>query len=319
MMTTKMDSCNVLQAARLLKEQDRFLLLTHKNPDGDTLCSAAALCHALRRAGKTAFLYRNEQITEKYLPYVSTYLEEAGFVPEYIIAVDLATEQLFPNGFSGKVDFCVDHHPTNSFYAGKTLACPDRSSCGEIVMALVEKLCGNLSKEEADLLYIAVSTDTGCFQYANTNAKTFSAASHLLAHGADNAAANLVFFRQVSRARVELEGAIYSGMTFHRGNAVVVATVTQEMMRRCGATEDDCDDLASLTGRVRGCKVGITIRELESGESKISVRTSKDVSSIEICSVFGGGGHEMAAGCTISAGPARSKELLLAVVDEVMK
>ena len=286
MMTTKMDSCNVLQAARLLKEQDRFLLLTHKNPDGDTLCSAAALCHALRRAGKTAFLYRNEQITEKYLPYVSTYLEEAGFVPEYIIAVDLATEQLFPNGFSG---------------------------------ALIEKLCGNLSREEADLLYIAVSTDTGCFQYANTNAKTFSAASHLLAHGADNAAANLVFFRQVSRARVELEGAIYSGMTFHRGNAVVVATVTQEMMRRCGATEDDCDDLASLTGRVRGCKVGITIRELESGESKISVRTSKDVSSIEICSVFGGGGHEMAAGCTISAGPARSKELLLAVVDEVMK
>lgn len=186
-------------------------------------------------------------------------------------------------------------------------------------MALIEKLCGNLSREEADLLYIAVSTDTGCFQYANTNAKTFSAASHLLAHGADNAAANLVFFRQVSRARVELEGAIYSGMTFHRGNAVVVATVTQEMMRRCGATEDDCDDLASLTGRVRGCKVGITIRELESGESKISVRTSKDVSSIEICSVFGGGGHEMAAGCTISAGPARSKELLLAVVDEVMK
>ena len=100
MMTTKMDSCNVLQAARLLKEQDRFLLLTHKNPDGDTLCSAAALCHALRRVGKTAFLYRNEQITEKYLPYVSTYLEETGFVPEYIVAVDLATEQLLPAGRS---------------------------------------------------------------------------------------------------------------------------------------------------------------------------------------------------------------------------
>ena len=318
-MMTTMNSCNVLQAAKLLKEQDRFLLLTHKNPDGDTLCSAAALCHALRRIGKTAFLYRNTQITEKYQPYVSLYLEEAGFVPERVIAVDMATEQLFPNGFSGKVDFCVDHHPTNSFYADKTLVDPDRSSCGELVMALIEKLCGSLDREEADLLYIAVSTDTGCFQYANTNAKTFSAASHLLARGADNAAANLVFFRQVSRARVELEGAIYSGMMYHRDNAVVVATITQEMMHCCGATEDDCDDLASLPGRVRGCKVGITIRELESGESKISVRTSKDVSSIDICSVFGGGGHEMAAGCTIPAAPSRAKELLLAVVDEVMK
>ena len=102
MMKTKMDSCNVLQAARLLKEQDRFLLLTHKNPDGDTLCSAAALCHALRRAGKTAFLYRNEQITEKYLPYVSTYLEETGFVPEYIIAVVIT-------GISGKSAFILRH------------------------------------------------------------------------------------------------------------------------------------------------------------------------------------------------------------------
>ena len=314
-----MGSCNVLQAAKLLKERNQILLVTHKNPDGDTLCSAAALCHALRRAGKTAYLYRNGQITEKYLPYVGPYLAEDGFVPACVITVDLATEQLFPAGFSGRVDFCVDHHPTNSFYAAETLVLPDRSSCGEIVMALIEKLCGNLVKEEADLLYIAVSTDTGCFQYANTNAKTFSAASRLLAHGADNSAANLVFFRQVSRARVQLEGAIYSGMTFHRDNAVVVATVTREMMDRFSATEDDCDDLAALTGRVKGCLVGITIRELENGDSKVSVRTSKDVSAIAICSVFGGGGHEMAAGCTISAGPDRAKELLLAVVDEVMK
>ena len=314
-----MGSCSVLQAAKLLKERNQILLVTHKNPDGDTLCSAAALCHALRRVGKTAYLYRNGQITEKYLPYVGPYLAEDGFVPACVITVDLATEQLFPARFSGRVDFCVDHHPTNSFYAAETLVLPDRSSCGEIVMSLIEKICGNLVKEEADLLYIAVSTDTGCFQYANTNAKTFSAASHLLAHGADNSAANLVFFRQVSRARVQLEGAIYSGMTFHRNNTVVVATVTREMMHRFSATEDDCDDLAALTGRVKGCIVGITIRELENGDSKVSVRTSKDVSAIAICSVFDGGGHEMAAGCTISAEPARAKELLLAVVDEVMK
>ena len=112
---------------------------------------------------------------------------------------------------------------------------------------------------------------------------------------------------------------IYTGMTMHRGGEVVVATVTREMVERAGASEDDCDDLASLPGRVRGCRAGITIREQVSGESKISVRTSSDVSAVEICRVFGGGGHEMAAGCTIPAGPERAKELLLAVVDEVMK
>ena len=314
-----MSSCNVLKAAKLLKEQNNILIITHKNPDGDTLCSAAALCHALRRIGKSAFLYRNEQITEKFQPYVGEYLADSSFQQRFIVSVDIATEQLFPHGFQGKVNFCVDHHPTNSFYAAETLVDPERSSCGEIVMGLIEKICGNLVKEEADLLYIAVSTDTGCFQYANTNAKTFTAASHLLAHGADNAAANLVFFRQVSCARIQLEGMIYSAMTFHCDGMVTVACVTQDMMRACKATEDDCDDLASLTGRVKGSRVGITIRELENGESKISVRTSKEVSAIEICRVFGGGGHEMAAGCTIPTGPARAKELLLAVVEEVMK
>ena len=315
-----MNSCSISEAAYLLLAQDNILLLTHKNPDGDTLCSAAALCSALRRAGKTACLYPNPQITDRFVPYLSPYLAPEGYQHAFVASVDTATESLFPQGFAGgEVGFCVDHHPTNSFYAGKTLVLPEKSACGEIVTELIFELCGDLTREEANLLYIAVSTDTGCFQYANTNAATFACASRLLACGADNAAANLVFFRQVSCARVRLEGMIYSGMTMHRGGEVVIATVTREMVERAGASEDDCDDLASLTGRVRGCRAGITIREQVSGESKISVRTSSDVSAVEICRVFGGGGHEMAAGCTIPAGPERAKELLLAVVDEVMK
>ena len=315
-----MNSCSISEAAYLLLAQDNTLLLTHKNPDGDTLCSAAALCSALRRAGKTAFLYRNPQITDRFVPYLAPYLAPEGYQHAFVVSVDTAAEGLLPQGFAdGEVGFCVDHHPTNSFYAGKTLVLPEKSACGEIVTELIFELCGDLTREEANLLYIAVSTDTGCFQYANTNAATFACVSRLLACGADNAAVNLVFFRQVSCARVRLEGMIYSGMTMHRGGEVVVATVTREMVERTGASEDDCDDLASLPGRVRGCRAGITIREQVSGESKISVRTSSDVSAVEICRVFGGGGHEMAAGCTSPAGPERAKELLLAVVDEVMK
>ncbi len=274
-----MNSCSISEAAYLLA-QDNILLLTHKNPDGDTLCSAAALCSALRRAGKTAFLYRNPQITDRFVPYLAPYLTPEGYQHAFVVSVDTAAEGLLPQGFTGgEVGFCVDHHPTNSFYAGKTLVLPEKSAC----------------------------------------AATFACVSRLLACGADNAAVNLVFFRQVSCARVRLEGMIYTGMTMHRGGEVVVATVTREMVERAGASEDDCDDLASLPSRVKGCRAGITIREQVSGESKISVRTSSDVSAVEICRVFGGGGHEMAAGCTIPAGPERAKELLLAVVDEVMK
>ena len=312
-------NASLKEVTELLVSRDQILILTHKNPDGDTLGSAAALCSCLRRAGKQAFLFPNPQITEKYTPFLSAYLAGADFVPNYVIAVDTATPELFSDGFGGHVDLCIDHHPTNSHYAEKELIWPERAACGEIILRIIEKLHGELTKEEADLLYIAVSTDTGCFQYANTNEATFSSAARLLKYGASNEELNLVFFRKVSRARLMLEGRIYSSMSFHREGKIVVATVTRSMIKECNATEDDCDDLAALPGRIEEAVVGITIREMEDGTSKISVRTSKEVSAIRICEAFGGGGHQQAAGCRIGANHERAKELLLAVVDEVYK
>lgn len=310
---------NFKECARLLSERDNILLVTHKNPDGDTMGSAAALCSALRRKGKTAWLYPNDAVIEKLLPYVKAYFAPADFSPAYIVSVDVATEKMFARGFEAAVNLCIDHHPTNSHYAPKELIRADRSSCGEIVLELIKALCGSVERNEATLLYIAVSTDTGCFQYSNTNARTLEAAAELLKRGANNAEINLKFFRKISPARMKLEGMIYSGMSFHREGKVTVATVTRQMMAQAGATEDDCDDLAGLAGKAEGSVVSITIREQEDGSSKISVRSMPEVSSSDICAVFGGGGHAMAAGCTISSPPEKAKRMLLAVVDEVWK
>ena len=310
---------NFKECARPLSERDNILLVTHKNPDGDTMGSAAALCSALRRKGKTAWLYPNDAVIEKLLPYVKAYFAPADFSPAYIVSVDVATEKMFARGFDAAVNLCIDHHPTNSHYAPKELIRADRSSCGEIVLELIKALCGGVERNEATLLYIAVSTDTGCFQYSNTNARTLEAAAELLKRGANNAEVNLKFFRKISPARMKLEGMIYSGMSFHREGKVTVATVTRQMMAQAGATEDDCDDLAGLPGKAEGSVVSITIREQEDGSSKISVRSMPEVSSSDICAVFGGGGHAMAAGCTISCPPEKAKRMLLAVVDEVWK
>lgn len=310
---------NYHSAAQLLLSHDNILILSHKNPDGDTLCSSAALCAVLRRAGKTVYLYPNPQITERYRPYAEQFLAPEGFAEEYTVSVDVAAEDMFAKGFTGQVDFCIDHHPTNPHFGEDNLVCPEKSATGEIILAIAEELTGDLTPQEADLLYIAVSTDTGCFQYANTNADTFRAVAKLTEYGARNADLNVKFFRKVSKARLLLEGMIFSGMKFYREGKIVISTVTLEMMEKCGATEDDCDDLAALPGRAEGEIVGVTIREREDGTSKISLRTTKDVSSIEICGAFGGGGHAMAAGCTIPATPEKAAELLLAKINEVYK
>lgn len=307
------------ECARFLSERDGFLLVTHKNPDGDTLGSAAALCSALRRRGKTAWLFPNGETTKKFLPYVEPFFAPEGFEAACVVSVDVATDEMFAHGFAGQAELCIDHHPTNSHYAPKELIWADRAACGEIVLELVKILCGKLSKEEADLLYIAVSTDCGCFQYANTSARTLRAAAELLEAGADNRALNLRFFRRISRARMQLEGMIYSGMGFYHDGLVTVAIITRDMLRETGATEEDLDDLAGLAGKAENSILSITIRERPDGSSRVSARSNPEISSSELCAVFGGGGHAMAAGCTIQAPPEKAREMLLAVVDELMR
>ena len=307
------------ETAKMFLQKDAFLLLTHKNPDGDTLGSAAALCSALRRAGKTAYLFPNAEMTEKYREFAEPYHAPAGYAPDFTVAVDVAAEGLLPPGFTGKVDFCIDHHPSNTHYAPKSLIAPGKASCGEIVLQLIKALNGDLSQEEANLLYVAVSTDCGCFVYANTKADTLRAAAELLDFGAENSRLNVKLFRKVSRARMKIEGMIYSGMEFYRDGEISVATITQDMLRLSGATEDDLDDISGLAGRAENAVLNITVREKENGESRISLRSAPGVDSCGIAAVFGGGGHAMAAGCTISAPPEKAKRMLLDVIEEVWK
>ena len=300
-----------------LREHDNFLILTHTRPDGDTLCSAGALCSALRRTGKTAALYPNPEITENFEEMTSAYLAAEVFENAFVVSVDVAAENMFPVGFEGKADLCIDHHFSNSGFAPITFVNGDKASCGEIVMELIETMCGGLTKEEADLLYVAVSTDCGCFVYANTKPETLRAAAKLVEYGAENARLNKRFLRSFSFARLKLEGMIYASLRSERDNKINIAVITLKMMEESGATENDCDDLASLAGKVRGNVVAITIRELPDGRSKASVRTNHLVDASAVCAKFGGGGHAMAAGCTVDAGPDTLAEKLLQAVNEI--
>lgn len=303
----------------LLKGADDIIILTHSRPDGDTLCSAAALCSALRRLGKNAGLFNNPEITETYADFVREYLWTEYPEKPFVLSVDTADLKMFPIGFSGEVDLAVDHHASNPGYAKNNLIFGEKAACGEIVMELIIALCGGLTKEEANLVYAAISTDTGCFCYANTNPDTLRAAAKAIEYGAENGYLNKLLFRSLSFSRLKLEGLIYANMRSYRNNAINVAIVTLDMMSESGATEDDCDDLASLAGKVKGNVVAITVRELPGGRSKASVRTNELVNASEVCAHFGGGGHAMAAGCNAEMDPYAFADAILEVVNEVYR
>lgn len=308
---------NIKECVEWLKAHDNIILVTHVRPDGDTLGSAAALCCALRRYGKNAALYNNPDITRKYDKYVSAYIED-GFVHDYAVAVDVAEKHMIANGFKGEVQLCIDHHPSNSHYADKLLLNAGKASCGEIVLEVIKELCGDISADEASLLYMAVSTDCGCFRYANVTAETFAAASELAAYGAQVQKLNFDLFRQVSKARIVLEGLICSGLKFYADGKIVVATVTEKMMSEAGATENDCDDIAGIPGRVEGCVLSLVIRELEQGKCKVSARSHPEFDCSALCARFGGGGHKMASGCTVDAAPEEACNMLVKAALEVL-
>ena len=306
----------VNEAVRLLREKDEFLIITHMRPDGDTMGSAAALCHGLTSIGKTAYVYRNPQFIDN-MPWITEpFLAPEGYEGKFTIAVDIADDGLFPKGFTGKADLCIDHHPSNSSYAEMTLLNGEKASCGEIVMEVLKELCGNIDKTAADLLYIAVSTDTGCFVYGNTKADTLYAAAELCRAGASNTALNKLLFRTSSRARLLLEGLIFSSLRFFHENKTVVAVVTREMLQKAGATENDCSDLAALPGRVDGASTSVLIKETDDNSCKISVRTNGVVNANAVCRRFGGGGHDMAAGCSINKGIEEAVMLLVNAIGE---
>lgn len=312
----------IAETASWLKDRDKFLLITHRRPDGDTIGCAGALAQGLRESGKTTYVFKNPEITPRYMRFVNDYFAPDGYEPEYIIAIDTASCELFPkdgDNYRSAVSLCIDHHPSNTLYAKHTCLDWTYASCGEIIYEILIALSGNISAKSAENLYAAITTDTGCFAFANTTANTLRVASQLLEAGAPHRELNRLLFRTKTRSRIKIEGAIFSGLEFYFDGAVAISAITRDLIESAGANEDDLDDIASLPGVVGGVLVGITIREMTSpSDCKVSVRTSPSVNATAICERFGGGGHSMAAGFTLEKTIQEIKAELLDVLKDFL-
>ena len=230
----------------ILLNKDRFLLYSHKNPDGDTVCSCAALCSALRRVGKTAYLAPNDQVIDRYRNYFDPFVMPESYAADYFISVDVASLNQMPESYGGHTDMIIDHHPSNSLFADLALVNGSKAACGEIVMELIKELCGDITPFEAEMLYVAVSTDTGCFRYANTNADCLRSAAELLDLGVNNGRINVGIFMKMTKAKMKLVGRIYSTLETRKDGLISVVKITDKMIKETGVTENDLEDLAGL-------------------------------------------------------------------------
>lgn len=315
-----MNTVTYTQAAAWLLKRDRFLILTHVRPDGDTIGCAAALCTALREQGKTAYVLDNPETTAIFTPYLEGLLAPAGWEPETVVSVDIAAKSLFPENalpYLPRVDLAVDHHPSQEFFAARTCLDAGRAACGELMYDILRQW-GPVSRAAALPLYVAVSTDCGCFVYSNTSAACHRVAAELMETGIDFYPVNRRHFRTKSFKRLKLESMLTEGMELHDGGQTAIVSLTLDMMAKVGAKEEDIDDISAFVGQIEGVRTGVTLRELRPGVCKISLRTDPgDLNASQVCAQLGGGGHAAAAGATVEAGVEETKAAVLQAIQAV--
>lgn len=310
----------VQETASYLRTLDDVLLLTHVRPDGDTVGSAAALCRALRDMGKTAYLLPNPEITDTYAPYAAPYWAPEDFAPAHIVSADIAALNLLPDNaavYAPRIELAIDHHGSHGFFAPNVCLDADAAACGEIVHDIIALLTA-VTPDIALPLYVAIATDTGCFVYSNTTARTHRIAAALLDTGIDAAPVNKALFRTKSRTRLAMESRMTADMTLFDHDRVVVMTIPLSLRQELHATEADIEELSSLAALVEGTDCGVTLRELRPGVVKISLRTGPRVDASAVCQRLGGGGHKAAAGATVNGTMDEVRAAVLRAYQEVV-
>jgi phosphoesterase RecJ-like protein len=326
---------DIAAAVERLRGAETIWILTHGHPDGDCLGSAFALAHALHALGKQAAV-----LCEDAIPAMYSYMQAgmgdclyAGLrydasrlpaLPEgaLLAAVDVAAEELLGTTlyakFCGAVQLSIDHHATNALYAKETLLDSSAAAAAELSSDLIDALGVIMTPLIAACLYAGISTDTGCFRYSNTSARSHRYAARYMELGVETEPLDRAFFETKTRTYLALERLAFDNLRYYCGGRVALIAVTQEMYRQSGSNEEEYIKLVARTRQIEGVRVAVSIRERLEGDYKISLRSYAPINSAAICARMGGGGHSNAAGCSSKLPLEETIAAIVALVREAL-
>ncbi len=292
---------DVTQTAERIKTVDNVLIICHKNPDGDTIGSAGALCHAIKSMQKKCAIICADEISKRY-DYMSLSLYDGSFEPQYKISVDVAGTQLFGEAIKDhvqRVNLCIDHHGSNPGYADEMLLDSEAAATAEIIYSVICELCVPMTQQILDCLYTGIVTDTGCFKFSNTTAKTHHVAQRLIELGANTKDINEAIFESKSKSRIEIERLALDSLEYFFDERCAMINLSLEQIEHSKIEPTDLEGITAIPRVIEGVDVGLTLRQQTNGSYKVSVRSKRGINASAICSRLGGGGHPQAAGCEV--------------------
>ncbi len=308
-MQTRINDENYIQIIHKLRDAKHILITSHINPDGDNISSSVGLALGLNQLGKITTLALNSPVPHiyKFLPLTSkyrTFTELEAERPKFDCAVVLDVGSLKRVGDTTDLRkytdliLNVDHHVRTEKCGDISFVDSSFSSTAEMIYNLLLDMNIKIDKTIAETLYVGLLTDTGSFQFENTNSSTLEAASELVDLGASpEYIAKRVFFSNRA-AKIVLMGKVLSTMKFDPTGKIAWITATREEIDECGANSDDLENVINNLTSIETIEVAILFRDLRDGKIKLSIRARNNVDVQKFALRYGGGGHKKASGMT---------------------
>lgn len=303
-------NCTLAEVANRMRELDDFVVCGHVSPDGDCLGSQLALAAALRRLGKrvTCVLVKGEPV-EVNLLRVLDGAQDLVFAGAYkgapgaFVGVDVPTRERIGEAACALLDqapfsFTIDHHAVDTTMCDMVYVDPDAASTTMLIWELAGYLGVERTGAVANCCYTGLVTDTGRFQYQNTNERCMSLAAEMVAAGADPASVSREVFQNRTYASMRLEATAIMRAEFSEDGATALGYLTREDFARFGAQKSDAEPVIDALRRIEGVRVACMLREQEDC-IRGSLRAKDDTDVSAIARTFGGGGHVAAAGFTL--------------------
>ncbi len=324
------DNATFSEIGKAIEDHNSFAVVSHVRPDGDAIGSVLALGHALEQLGKSV-RYLNNDGCPKSLEFLpgSEKVEISGEVGvldvEVAIILDTAAHVRIGEGSleaikNAKLLINIDHHISNPGYGDLSYVDPNSPATGQIIYELLISLGLPVSRISRDSIYVAVSTDTGSFQYPGTTQRTYEMAADLVGRGLNVGEINQLIYDNQPYRRVELMRALLNTLDRSDDGLLVWWDLPMATKNELELVDDDSEGLIDFIRSVQGVVVAVFFEDLDGGKVRVSMR-SKDarVNASEICGVFGGGGHALAAGIRMPGPLEEAREKVLAVIRESVK
>ena len=311
----------------ILRAHQSFAVLSHVRPDGDALGSQLALGLSLQMLGKKVAIWNEDGLLEKYnfLPGGEQITRPPGEPQDFEIAIalDTATQVRLGNASasirSASKWINIDHHQSNPGYGDVVHIDPTCPATGQIIFELIRDQKLPMDKAIAENLFVAISTDTGSFQYPNTTARTFEIGAELLRCGVNVGQVSQLLYENYPRRRTELLRSLLGTMRFDSDGKIASFVLSLKTAADLQVKAEDNEGLIDHLRAIHGVIVAIFFEELADGKVRVSMRSKNEQVDVSaICQKFGGGGHKLAAGARVRGAIDEVQERLLQATREAL-